>query len=100
MSDHSHLWLRSPVTDCTVTYRCRDCSESHKVIWLQMIGSVSEMDSLVQKNYGGLTHGEDGFREGNYVPPFLFSLSGRILQLMNTGLFLCTEDLMNEDPDE
>ena len=100
---HEHAWLRSPVTDCTVTYRCRNCSESHKVIWLKMIGSVSEMDSLIQENYGGITQGEDNFHARDHVTPHPYSLtlSGRIQRLAETGLFLHTEDLMNSgEPDE
>lgn len=106
MSDHHHAWLRLPVTDSTVTYSCEGCPESHRVTWLQMIGSVSEMDALLRKQYGGMVRGETlGAADvnaaiGNRSVIWPLTLGGKIEQVRRTGVLLETENLISEEPDD
>ena len=44
MTNHAHLWKRSPVTDFTVTYEC-ECGSRHRMQWCSLIPSVCEVDA-------------------------------------------------------
>lgn len=105
MSDHVHAWLRLPVIDNTVTYSCEECPESHRVTWLQMVGSVSEMDTLLRNRYGGMVRGEilgvpnvnAAIVNRSFIWPL--TLGGKIAQVREIGLLLETEDFISEEPD-
>lgn len=91
----NHSWLRLPVTDTTVIYRCETCEEQHRLAWLTMTGSVSEADKSVTGSYGGMVRGE--YYEGPGKFPWSLTLGGRMEQVRKTGLLTHTEDPREED---
>lgn len=105
MSDHPHVWLRLPVTDNTVTYSCEECPESRRVTWLQMVGSVSEMDTLLRNRYGGTIRGEIlGVLDVNAAIVnrsviWPLTLGGKMAQVREIGILLEAENLMEPDDD-
>jgi len=91
---HEHTWLRLPVLDTTAIYACEKCPATHRVTWLQMIPSVSHLDILLCREYGGTVRGEyPGASQS-------LTLSARIRQVRETGCFLEAEDLMTEPADD
>ena len=88
MTNHAHLWKRSPVTDFTVTYEC-ECGSRHRMQWCSLIPSVSEVDVKLTKAYGGTVHGDAH-------QSWEFTLSHRMLQMAELGLNLHAEELEPE----
>jgi hypothetical protein len=54
MSTCDHRWVRLPVVDFSVTYRCDRCKTGVQAGWMRMAGcGMEDIDRAFEAEYGG-----------------------------------------------